>query len=155
MALQAREKKMLMFAGPVAVLLLVLNFMGVFGGKSKSSGKAVAKAKAKVSQMAKAVAGKDDAAGSAGAASSGSLRYDTWGNRDPFSKPVFRNQPQSTPIHVKGIIWKNGKPYVLINDVVLAVGEEKDGIRVDRIDGKKVFCRKGGSMYTLQWSESP
>jgi hypothetical protein len=155
MALQNREKKMLMFAGPVAVLLLVLNFMGVFGGKSKSSGKAVERAKAKVSRVANAVAGKESAATTSRAAS-GFVRYDSWGDRDPFTKPVFRNQPApSAPIHVKGIVWKNGKPYVLINDVVLAVGEEKDGIRVDRIEGKKVFCRKGGSMYTLQWSESP
>jgi hypothetical protein len=154
MALQAREKKLLMIVGPVLALILILNFMGVFGGKSKSAGKAVDRAKARVTKVAQTVAGKAQTPAHVAVPGSGGPSAG-WGDRDPFSKPVFRNQPQETPVHVKGIIWKNGKPYVLINDVVLAVGEEKDGIRVDRIEGKRVYCRRGGSMYTLQWSESP
>jgi hypothetical protein len=88
-----------------------------------------------------------------------SLLFNTWGKRDPFSKPQAVLQAEaaasSSPVVVKGIIWMKGKPYVLINDVILTAGEEKKGIRIDKIEGSKVYCRKGGNSYTLQWSKSP
>jgi hypothetical protein len=87
------------------------------------------------------------------------VRFEGWGTRDPFSKPVFPSDAAGerarTPIRLKGLTWIQGKPYVLIDDLVLTVGEEKRGIRIERVEGKKVTCRKGGTVYTLQWSESP
>lgn len=157
MALQKREKNMLMYGGGAAALLLALNFLGVFGGKEKvqDNAKTAQKTAGKVVQSA-VEALKGDAPKSVQPDTSAGR---AWGVRDPFSKPQFdftgRKTVEAAPIRIKGIVRMSGKPYVLINDVVLAVGEEKNGIRVDKIEGNKVFCRKGGKMYTLQWSESP
>jgi hypothetical protein len=157
MALQKREKNMLMYGGGALALIVILNFLGVFGGKPKAS-KVVQTAQKAAGQAVKttAVALKS---GSAPAVPIEASAGQTWGGRDPFSKPEFdftgRKPNAAVPIRVKGIVWMSGKPFVLINDVVLAVGDEKNGIRVDRIEGNKVYCRKGGKMYTLQWSESP
>ncbi len=157
MALQKREKNMLMFGGGAAALLLALNFSGVFGGKEKVQDKAKTAQKTAGKAVHSAVEAMKNDAPKAVQLDTSAGR--TWGARDPFSKPEFdftgRKTVEAAPIRVKGIVWMSGKPYVLINDVVLAVGEEKNGIRVDKIEGNKVFCRKGGKMYTLQWSESP
>jgi hypothetical protein len=56
---------------------------------------------------------------------------------------------------VKGVVWMGGKPYVLVNDMILTLGEEKNGYQVERIEGRKVFIRKRGKMVTLLWSKSP
>lgn len=157
MALQKREKNMLMYGGGAAALLLALNFLGVFGGKEKVQDKAKAAQKTAGKVVQSAVEALKSDAPKAVQADTSAGR--TWGSRDPFSRPEFdftgRKASASAPVSVKGIVWMSGRPYVLINDVVLAVGEEKNGIRVDKIEGNKVFCRKGGKMYTLQWSESP
>lgn len=149
---------MLIVLGGVAVVAVL--FQVLSGGKSKTTKNVatmVKKTASQVSGAAESLAGlgakpakKTDTAGTGG---------ETWAARDPFSRPEFEMTPggyvESAPVKVKGIIWMKGNPYVLINDVILGVGEEKQGIRIERIDGKKVVCRKGGKMYTLQWSESP
>ena len=56
---------------------------------------------------------------------------------------------------LQGFLWKKGKAYVLIDDAVLSEGEEKDGLRVERIREKEVLCSKGGRTFTLYWRESP
>jgi type II secretory pathway component PulC len=55
---------------------------------------------------------------------------------------------------LKGIFWEAGKAYVLIDDYVLSEGEEEGGIKVEKIEGKNVICRKGGRQFTLQWRET-
>jgi hypothetical protein len=158
MALQKREKTMLTVLGVVVVAVVL--FQVLTGGKSKAGKEAALVAKKTASQVTRTVAGltKTEGVGKPPADAAGPL-YADWGSRDPFSKPEFEIQGgaagQGSPLNVKGIVWMQGKPYVLINDVILTIGEEKKGIRIDRIEGRKVFCRKGGKMFTLLWSESP
>ena len=158
MKLQKNEKTMLMVLGVVAVVATI--YLVLTSGKSKP-----AKSVQTIVQKTAGQLGVDVAAAKKPAfvfkytSEEDSLRFNTWGQRDPFSKPeaVLRAEAAvaSAPLVIKGIIWMQGKPYVLINDVILTAGEEKKGIRVDKIEGKKVFCRKGGNSYTLQWSKSP
>jgi hypothetical protein len=141
-------------------LLGVVLFEVLTGGKSKT-GKGV-------SQIVKETAGKltglvsGSSANGTGASSPSEIMdgsNSSWGLRDPFSKPEFENQPGKAgagdAITVKGVVWMGGKPYVLINDMILTQGEEKNGYRVERIEGRKVFIRKRGKMMTLLWSKSP
>ena len=84
-------------------------------------------------------------------------RFDSWG-RDPFASPEIERekiaaQRAAARLVLKGIFWTDGKPFAMINDVVLSEGEEKKGIRVERIEGRKVVCRRGGQTANLQWSE--
>jgi hypothetical protein len=158
MALQKREKTMLIGLGIVVVAAVL--FQVLTSGKTKTG--------QDVTQIVKKTAGKltDLIANEPLGVTKTPLlieneggEYNTWGSRDPFSKPEFENQPVKagageTTI-VKGVVWMGGKPYVLINDMIIAPGEEKNGIRVERIDGRKVFIRKKGKMVTLQWSKSP
>jgi hypothetical protein len=158
MALQKREKNMLLVLGVIAVAAVL--FQVLSGGKSKTG--------LEVTQIVKETAGKITGlvAGSSPKGTSTPLpadtaggRNDAWGSRDPFSKPEFDIQPGKAAagdaITVKGIVWMGGKPYVLINDMILTLGEEKNGYRVERIEGRKVFIRKRGKMMTLLWSKSP
>jgi hypothetical protein len=158
MALQKREKTMLMVLGGVAVVAVL--YMVLSGGKSKPTKSVQTIVKKTAGQLGVEVAApKKTMAAFKYASEADSLQFNTWGQRDPFSKPSVVLQAEaaaaSSPLVVKGIIWMQGKPYVLINDVILTAGEEKKGIRVDKIEGNKVFCRKGGNSYTLQWSKSP
>ena len=85
-------------------------------------------------------------------------QYDEWG-RDPFTivkPPPPKPKPKPPPppkVVLKGIFWKQGRAYVLIDDYVLGEGEEEGGIKVMKIEGKNVICRKGGRQFTLQWRE--
>jgi hypothetical protein len=87
--------------------------------------------------------------------------FTDWG-RDPFQisvKPptqIRTGEVQKVRIRkpkLKGIFWKQGKGYVLLDDLILAEGEEKRGIRVVSIGIKEVLCRKAGNLFTLYWRE--
>jgi hypothetical protein len=56
---------------------------------------------------------------------------------------------------LKGLFWKEGKAFALIDDMVIGEGEEDGGVRVERIEGTEVLCRRGSRSFTLHWSESP
>lgn len=80
-----------------------------------------------------------------------------WG-RDPF----LRLSQESTKdtittkgpyLSFKAISWKDGVAYVLINDVVLKKGEEKNGIRLLQVRKNQVVCRKGQKVFTLTLGE--
>ncbi len=84
--------------------------------------------------------------------------YGSWG-RDPFTivkppPPPKKIPPLKVDVVLKGIFWEAGKAYVLIDDYVLAEGEEGGGIKVEKIEGKNVICRKGGRQFTLHWRET-
>jgi hypothetical protein len=158
MALQKREKNMLLILGGVAVVAVL--FQVLTGGKSKTGQDVTQIVKTTAGKLTGLVSGESpkglvtplppDTAGG---------HYNAWGSRDPFSKPEFEIQPgkpgAGETITIKGVVWMGGKPYVLINDMILTLGEEKKGYRVERIEGGKVFIRKGGKMVTLLWSKSP
>ncbi len=52
-----------------------------------------------------------------------------------------------------GIFIAEGKKYALIDDLVIAEGEIKEGIQVLRIEDKKVIYKEQGKIFTLYWSE--
>jgi type II secretory pathway component PulC len=86
------------------------------------------------------------------------LKNCSWG-RDPFTivkppPPPKKIPPLKVDVVLKGIFWEAGKAYVLIDDYVLAEGEEGGGIKVEKIEGKNVICRKGGRQFTLHWRET-
>jgi hypothetical protein len=153
MALQKREKTMLMVLGGVLVAAILFQVLSGGGAKKKKAAKGVGQAAAKVAEkvgLADAKASKRGAKLQA---------FDAWAERDPFSKPEFDSRvmpptPFASPIRLQGMVWMNGIPYVLVNDVILTQGEEKKGIRVENIEGRKVRCRKGGKVFTLEWSGS-
>ena len=158
MALQKREKTMLMALGGVVVVAVL--FQVLSGGKSTPAKSVKSLVEKTAGQLgAERLTSHKPATAFKYASEADSLRFNNWGKRDPFSKPEYVLQAEaaaaSVPIVVKGIIWMQGKPYVLINDVILTAGEEKKGIRVERIEGRNVYCRKGGKSYNLQWSKSP
>ncbi|MBN2103852.1 hypothetical protein JW835_07405 [bacterium] len=90
-------------------------------------------------------------------ASAVKVRYDSWG-RDPF-RDLYAKNPEEEEIisnlTVKGIIRRGSHKFVMINDIILAEGEEKDGLYIERIDDNQVFCRKSGKWFTLTWKEEP
>ena len=152
MQLKKNEKRMLIVLGVVVAIAIPFQLLT---GRKKPA--VVQKTKeqitATVNRVGIAVAS-SKAAGRPVAAE----WFDTWG-RDPFSSPEIERekiaaQRAAARLVLKGIFWTDGKPFAMINDVVLAEGQEKKGIRVDRIEGRKVICRRGGQLYTLQWSQS-
>jgi hypothetical protein len=155
MQLKKSEKRMLMLLIPTVIIAAVVMLMPSKKSKVK---KAVAATTGKLTQsVAKLTGSVADTRKSA----VDTLHFASWGERDPFSKPQYTPYPskrgdgEGPGLRVKGIVWMQGRPYVLINDQVLGVGEEKRGLRVERIEGKKIICRKGGKMITLTWSGSP
>ena len=83
------------------------------------------------------------------------MRYETW-ERDPF-KDYYAKNPEAeeteSRLQVKGFIQRGSLTYVLINDMILTEGEEKEGLFIERIDDNQVFCKKGGKWFTLTWKE--
>ncbi len=147
MALKKNEKRLLIALAPV-VLIFVLDRLGLF---SKKKPTIIDKTKTVITNTYSKIAeGKD--ASSARKNALAVQRFDTWG-RDPFATPELESQKAAAGrLNLKGMFWIDGKPYVLINDVVLSEGQEKKGIKVERIEGKTVHCRRGGQSITLQWS---
>ncbi len=148
MALKKSEQKMLIALGVVIAIAIP-----VWLSMNKKKPAIVTKTVDKIGKTVEKITGE-------GSDSQGEKRiipvqrYDAWG-RDPFADIRVANQraAENARPKLKGILWMNGKPYVMIDDVVLEEGQEKKGIRIEKIDGRKVFCRKGGQSFTLQWSE--
>lgn len=160
MALTEREKKMLKLLIPTVIAAGVIQF-GPFGkkkappstpqAKGPSPGGTISKKFEKVVPSRQPVTPRPPAT---------LQEFSTWGTRDPFSEPEFPSvlvpkPPSSVGLSLKGIVWIGDTPYVLINGEIIGVGEEKKGIRVERVEGRKVVCRRGGKTYTLEWREMP
>ncbi len=88
--------------------------------------------------------------------------FDSWG-RDPFASRQItamatrasqKKAEKALPV-LRGFFWKKGRAYVLIDEEILTEGEEKNGLRVERIREKEVLCSQGNRTFTLHWRESP
>jgi len=64
-----------------------------------------------------------------------------------------KKEEEKGPV-LNGILWKNGKAFALIDGVIMEEGEEREGLRVVKIRGSEVICRKGNRTFTIQWRES-
>jgi hypothetical protein len=148
MALKKSEKKMLIALGVILAIVVPYQFL-----TKKKNPAIVNKAVNTISKTVDKITG-ENASPQTEKKTLPVRRYDSWG-RDPFADIRVANQRASENARpkLKGILWMNGKPYVMIDDVVLEEGQEKKGIKIEKIDGRKVFCRKRGQPFTLQWSE--
>ena len=163
MALKKSEKRLLIILG-----IAVVAFLGdklIFKSEDKKEGsfkvpdKYAADQPVKGAEKASGLEGQPVVKRLAGKAT----YYDSWG-RDPFARPGRRStariqtsvrKKQFSKPELKGIISKGGRYYVLINDLILGEGEEKDGIKVERIKEKEVLCSQDSRTFTLSWGESP
>jgi len=89
-------------------------------------------------------------------------QFESWG-RDPFTYSKFLNSaPRKSSSSAKkitrklrGILWKQDKAYVVIDDLVLAEGEEQKGLMVEKINATTAVCKEGGRTFTLKLTEEP
>ena len=72
--------------------------------------------------------------------------YRSEGVRDPFSlsdavvvgKTVEKNFLSEKNIKLEGILWDETAPYAIINDEILRVGDELDGVTILKIEKERV-----------------
>jgi hypothetical protein len=157
-ALKKSEKRLLGLLGVVVIVFLFNQFV-LSAGKNKKDGGVENQSNTRTAALLNAgTAGESSVA----SAELGAMRFDSWGG-DPFTHSASLNEGSSSSgdkntkqsKHVlKGIIWKNGKAYVLVGDQILGEGEEHGGLRIERVDGTEVLCRQGGRSFTLHWRES-
>lgn len=153
MALKKSEKRLLLILSVVVAVFLVNQIIS--GGKKKAAQQQTVTA-AKGGNTVPAMKGGTEAAGGTvqKTAVKGKVSYDSWG-RDPFYSPNPAVKQAAATIEsslkLNGIIRKGQKVYALINDTIIGPGEEKDGIRVEKIEGKTVVCVKNGVRVTLEW----
>ena len=162
MALKKSEKRLLIILGLALVAFMVDRL--VLG---KSDDKTLAQSEQPVRTVAPMPSAM--AAGSTVqiASLAGKKQFETW-SRDPFNDSPAAyttgvrkraggsgksGKPKKQP-ELKGLFWKAGDAYVMVNDDILKEGEEKEGLKIERVEGKAVFCRKGNRSFTLYWSES-
>jgi len=160
MALAKRERILLIVCGVVVVIAVIYQFVIYPASKKKDAATETAKPKTQTGQPA---ATQPQTQTTSAAASVPSTvpqvvipvkEYKDWG-RDPFSYSKSLNsappKPRPMPKHkLKGMLTKQGKTYVVIDDMVLSEGDEQNGLKVERIDESSVVCRERGRTFTLQ-----
>lgn len=158
MALKKSEKRMLMLLG---IVVVVAGFYKFVIDKPKAKNVPQANQKPRQEAAKQAIQNKPTEKDLQEKKVTSNIifeQYNEWG-RDPFTivkPPPPKPKPKPPPpikVALKGIIWKEGTAYVLIDDYVLCEGEEEGGIKVLKIEGKNVICRKGGRQFTLHWRE--
>ena len=149
-----RQRILVLLGIAVAVLALytfVLRPQPEIKGLSAAAAEATG-AKAKVVQPAPAA--KDEAAKPAdatGALTPKVLPPETWGT-DPFVRDwVMVNELAN--LKLKAITLGGDRPYALINDQILQVGDEISGKRVAGIESDYVTLEQGGRTFTLLLGE--
>lgn len=163
MALKKSEKRMLIILGIVALGFLIDRVFLTDGEKEKKVKDSPKKSAAqKINDMVlnKQVNNTDNIKKPVKILSS-KMQFDNWG-RDPFSKLQNRKKDKiidtaKTKIVypkrvLKGFFTRGNKLYVLIDKLVLAEGEEKEGLKVLKIENNVVYCRELNRTFTLYWS---
>lgn len=159
MALQKREKNLLIVCGVVAIGAVLYQFVISPAQQDNKS-----PLPSPVKRIAKMVQpGNIDVKTVAGAPAD-AVQFASWGE-DPFSlnrksaaqtqrrrvvpKPVVKVQAPE----LKGIFWRGQKAYALIDDTILAEGEQEDDLRVQVIKGQEVLCYKKQRQFRLHWRQ--
>lgn len=82
-----------------------------------------------------------------------------WG-RDPFALEAARPKGQAevrpsfaANLHVTGIIWDSTRMHAVINDSLVKVGDEVEGVRVVAIERDRVTVAKGDQRQILRLGE--
>ena len=90
-------------------------------------------------------------AGAAGALTPRVLPPETWGT-DPFVRDwVMVNELAN--LKLKAITLGGERPYALINDQILQIGDEISGKQVVKIESDNVTLEQGGRTFTLLLGE--
>ena len=90
-------------------------------------------------------------AGAAGALTPKVLPPETWGT-DPFVRDwVMVNELAN--LKLKAITLGGERPYALINDQILQIGDEISGKQVVKIESDNVTLEQGGRTFTLLLGE--
>jgi hypothetical protein len=164
MALKKSEKRLLIILG-IALSVFLFDRLVL----SKKGGKNTAQAQSRQQAESGVLLSSAIAEGSAvqTASMDERMQFEDWG-RDPFSDSRSRTTAGSWKSknvagksketvqkpELKGLFWKGGVAFVLVNDNILKEGEEKEGLKIERVEGRTVQCRRGNRSFTLYWSES-
>lgn len=149
MALKKSEQRLLIILGAVLVVFLINQFVLSGGDDKKGATPKTTAAQNIKNTMAKTLGDTEEEKEVIQA----KVLYDTWG-RNPFrNQKLAARSVDDIPggLVLKGIIRKGSRVYALINNSILTVGQEEEGIRVVSIEGKEVVCQANGKRITLQW----
>lgn len=161
MALKKSEKRLLVILGVAVLIFFFDRFVLSKGDKESKEIK-----KSPLKKVASAVISNTESSGTTSRLSSRTQlkHFEEWG-KDPFSINRFKSASEmssssgqkaaKSSVKLKGIFWKEGKSFVLINDFVLGEGEENKGLKVEKINGTEVLCSRGNRTFKLYWRESP
>jgi len=82
-----------------------------------------------------------------------------WG-RDPFALEAARPKGEAevrtsfaAGLHVSGIVWDTARVHAIINDSVVKVGDELNGVRIVAIERDRVTVAKGGQRQVIRLGE--
>jgi len=159
MALQKREKNLLIACGVVAAGAAIYQFV-IFPAQQEKDAAVTSPVK-RVTNMIKPGS---RTVKTVAAMPAEALQFESWGedpfslNRNQKSKETGRRRVEAKPVHVtppelKGIFWKGQKAYALIDDTILAEGERSDGLHVQSIRGQEVLCYKKQRQFRLHWRQ--
>jgi len=72
-------------------------------------------------------------------------------NRDPFFRqPIVSSDDSAQGLNLSGIAWDELKPTAIINDEILAVGDQVAGKRIVEIEKDKVILTDGQQNFELR-----
>ena len=167
MALKKSERNLLIVLGLIAGVFLINKFVCSSGEEKQQTDQAKTKStqKSRVADIASKVFQAEKSV-DAGAVIIPKKHFETWG-RDPFKPPYWEiaamaqknsekeeKEDPNEKFTLKGLMHgAKGKNYVLINEIIVAEGEEVDGLRVVQIEKNHVLCRYGEETFTLEWKE--
>jgi len=162
MKLKKSEKRMLIILGVVVVVVVI--FQVLTGGKEEAADTNVVTTQPSATQNVTRPTSVDQEKTQP---KTDKKIYNTWGN-NPFSTILQPKESIST-VSVDtaaeaerekllkhkflGVFATATKKYALIDDLVIAEGDVKEGIAVLKIEEDRVTCRKNGKTFTLYWSE--
>lgn len=81
--------------------------------------------------------------------------YDSHGKKDPFGPPVVTTAEKTdeevlSGVKLEGIIWDEKKPLAVINDKVVAAGDEVGGAKVIEIKQHEVLFDVDGQIVQVK-----
>lgn len=161
MALKKSEKRLLIILG-IAVLIFIFDRFVLSKGDKESEAIKKSPPKKVVSTVIPST--KSSVTTPRLSSKTQLKRFEEWG-KDPFSVNRFQTTAEvnasyekkvaKTSEKLKGIFWREGKAFVLINDSIIGEGEENKGLKVEKINGTEVLCSRGNRTFKLYWRESP
>lgn len=169
MALKKSEKRMLIILGIVVVIVIIFQIASSGDDKQTNTTSSKPSIRKAVNAPDKAVSSSVTQAQVTQSSQTFEERktFDSWGDnpfstssrqkrkKRSYSTDTTRTTAKKTqPKHkFLGIFVAQGNKYALIDDLVIAEGQTKEGIKVVKIEGNSVTCIEKGKKFSLYWSE--